>query len=405
MSAFAVEELPTLPVKLPAFWADPSAYTDPARREHPWLARFSEGFVIHGYRQVKTLLEDDERLRPGFGSIADFYGVRGTMWARFMDEMLLAQSGENHARLRASVAHAFTPRQANEARPLMRRVITELLDQWEPRGEFDFARFASLFPVAVICGLLGVSTGPIPKIRTALEDQLASLTLDLALKPRFMAGWEVLWRFADQLVLEREQRGNAGQESLLDALIGARNSGQLDETELRFMVLTLVVAGYDTSRNMLTLIMYLLLDRPEIYNRCAVDREYCKKVVEEALRHSSIATTFRVVVTEFEYEGFRFPKGAMIAFAIPLAGRDPDAFPDPLSFDPQRTHGNRHCAFGRGSHFCLGQFIARTQLEEGLHLVARRLKQPRLCGEVAWRPFLGAWGLRTLPIRFETGGV
>lgn len=401
MNTTTATDLPTLPVESPEFWADPSAYTEAARRQHPWLARFSQGYVIHGYNEVRDLLDDDEHLKPGFGNIADFYGVRGTMWARFMDEMLLSQSGASHDRLRASVIGAFTPRHANQSRPLMQRIISDLIDQWAPRGEFDFAYFASFFPVAVICGLLGVSAEPIPKIRTALEDQLASLTFDPELKPRFMAGWEVLWSFADRLVIDREQHG-LKEELLLDELIAAKNSGQLDETELRFMVLTLVVAGYDTSKNMFTLIMYLLLDRPAMYQRCAEDKAYCKKVVEEALRHSSIATTFRTVVEEFEYGGIRFPKGTMIACAIPLTGRDPRAFPDPLDFDPERTQTNRHIAFGRGVHYCLGNFIARTQLEEGIHLIARRLKNPRVNGEVTWRPFLGAWGLRNLPITFDS---
>ncbi len=394
-------DLPTLPVELPEFWADPSTYTDKARQDHPWLARFSQGYVIHGFHEVKALLEDDENLKPGFGNIADFYGVRGTMWARFMDEMILSQSGPTHTRLRASVAKAFTPKQARQARPLMQKVITELIDEWAPKGELDFAYFASFFPVAVIGGLLGISPEFIPKIRSALEDHFASLTLDPAVKPRFLAAWDVLWEFADGVVLDRELQTDKQEETLLDVLIDTKNRGELDETELRFMILTLVVAGYDTSKNMLTLLMYMLLDKPALYRRCAEERDYCKKAVEEALRHSAIATTFRVVVKGFDYQGFHFPEGAMVAFAIPMSGRDPNVFSDPLSFNPDRTHEERHVAFGRGGHFCLGQFIARTQLEEGIHLIAQRLKNPQISGDVSWRPFLGAWGLRTLPIRFN----
>jgi cytochrome P450 len=72
-----------------------------------------------------------------------------------------------------------------------------------------------------------------------------------------------------------------------------------------------------------------------------------------------------------------------------------------MEFQPERVRTTRHLAFGRGMHICLGQYLARAQLEEGLHLIARRLGKPRLAGEVTWRPFLGAWGLRTLPIAFE----
>lgn len=401
MGVVAEPTLPLLPVELPEFSADPTPYIEAARREHPWLARFSQGLVVHGYQATKDLLADDEHLQPGFGGVVDFYGVRGSMWARFMEEMVLSRSGAEHARLRASVAAAFTPRHANAARPLMRQVIGGLLDEWAPEGELDFAVFASYFPVAVICGLLGVSAEPIPRIRTALENQLTSLTLDPAAKPLFMAGWEVLWDFADTLVREREQGGVTEEGSLLDALIASKNAGELDETELRFMVLVVLVAGYDTSKNMLTLTMLMLLDRPTMWARCAEDKAFCAKVVEEALRHSAIATPYRMVAEAFEYDGFRFPKDAIVVFATALAGRDPTCFPDPLVFDPERTQANRHVAFGRGAHICLGQFIARNQLEEGLHLIAQRLKNPRLAGEIAWRPFLGAWGLKHLPIAFE----
>jgi cytochrome P450 len=107
------------------------------------------------------------------------------------------------------------------------------------------------------------------------------------------------------------------------------------------------------------------------------------------------------VTEDFDYQGLTFPKGIILCFATLLAGRDPSVFPDAMEFKPERAQSTRHVAFGRGTHICLGQFLAEAQVEEGLHLIARRLKSPRLAGEITWRPFLGAWGLRTLPIAFE----
>ena len=409
MAEAAEIALPVLPVEDPAFWADPTPWVEAARAEHPWLARFSQGLIVHGYQATCDLLAADADLVPGFGGIIDYYGVRGSMWGRFMEEMILSRSGADHARLRASVADAFTPRRANREREMMQRVIAGLLDEWAPRGMMNFADFASAFPVAVICGLLGVSAGLIPRIRTALEDQLKSLTLDPAAKPLFMAGWDVLWDFADTLVRQREEATAAGavrdEDSLLDSLIAARDAGRLDETELRFMLLVVVVAGYDTSKNMLTLAMHLLLDRPEIYARCAEDRDFCGKVVEEALRHSAIATPYRTAARDFHYGGHAFHTGELVVIATSLSGRDPAMFADPLLFDPARANAARNAAFGRGAHICLGQFIARNQLREGLHLIARRLHNPRRTGPVAWRPFLGAWGLTELPIAFDDAGA
>lgn len=403
MALAAETSIPTIPVETPEFSANPDPFLEEARRHHPWLARFSQGYVVHGYQAVADLLADDVNLLPGFGPVIDFYGVRGTMWARFMEEIVIAVSGDTHARLRASVAHAFTPRRANKEREMMQRVVTELLDEWAPKGAFDFAEFASYFPVSVMCGLLGVSTEPIPRMRDALENQLKALTLDPSAKPLFMAGWDVLWDFADTTVKEREASGTFDEDSLLDVMIAAKNAGDLDETELRFMLLTVAVAGYDTSKNQLTMTMKMLLERPAMYERCAQDLQFCREVTEESLRHSAIATPFREVARDFTYEGFTFRKGETVVCAPPLGNRDPSVFADPTRFDPGRDNAGRHVAFGRGAHICLGQFLARNQLQEGLHLIAQRLKNPRLDGEIEWRPFLGAWGLRHLPIAFDGG--
>jgi cytochrome P450 len=394
-------ELPSLPVESPEFWADPERFLGPARLQHPWLARFSSGYVIHGCQANKDLFAEDRNLQMGLGGIVEFYEAQGTMWARFMEEMILSKRGQEHQRLRASVASAFTPRHASVTRPLVQRVASDLLDEWTPKGSFDFTEFASLFPVSVMCGLLGISTEVIPSLRWALEMQVTSLTLNRSLRPQIMEAFDVKWSVADKLIREREASKRTHETSLLDDLIAARDAGNLDDVELRFMLLVLLVAGYDTSKNLLGMMMNLLLDRPDMYARCAHDKGFCTKVVEETLRHSTIATPFRQVAEPFEYRGFHFEKGALVAMATPLAGRDPAVFPEPLVFNPEREHKTHHVAFGRGPHICLGQFLARIQLEEGLYLIAGRIKNPRRTGGVTWRPMLGAWGPRTLPIAFD----
>lgn len=395
--------LPLLPVDSPEFWADPERFLAPARKQHPWLARFEHGFVVHGCQANKDLFADDENLYMGLDGLVEFYGAQGTPWARFMNEMLNSQRGSEHARIRGSVAAAFTPRHANKMRSTMRQVMDRLLDAWAPKGAFDFAEFAADFPIAVMCALLGVSTEAIPRLRKSLEAQLVAISMNKAAMPDFMAGYQIMWDFADQIVREREASGEQDADALLDAMIAAKASGQLDERELRHLIMVLLFAGYDTSKNMLTMTMHLLLARPAMYARCAEDKAYCALVVEEALRHSNIATPVRQVQKSFVYDGFRFPEGAIVYMATPLAGRDPRAYADPMTFDPERKSDTRHVAFGRGPHICIGQFLARNQLEEGVHAIAQRLRNPRRTGEIAWRPLLGAWGLRTLPIAFDPG--
>jgi cytochrome P450 len=209
----------------------------------------------------------------------------------------------------------------------------------------------------------------------------------------------MLWDFVDGLIAERGTAGEHGD--LLDALIAANSSGELSNVELRHMLIFLFGAGYDTSKNLLTLIMHSMLKDPELWARCAEDRPLCTKVVEEALRHTSPSNTFRTVTGDLDYRGVQFPAGTMIVFPLGIAGRDETAFPDPMAFSPERVHVNRHLAFGRGMHICLGQFLARAQIEEGVHLIAQRITNPKMAGEVAWRPFPGVWGIRTLPIEFD----
>lgn len=405
MVHLSASSLPLLPIDKPEFAAGPDPFLAAAREVHPWLARFSQGYVVHGHEALCHLLADDRHLVPGLGPIIDFYGLRDTMWARFMEEIVISRSGPEHTRLRRSVAYAFTPRRANAERETMRAVITDLLDAWAPRGTFDFAGFASHFPVAVMFGLLGVPAAGIPRIRSAIEDHFRSLSFDPAAGPAILRAWDVLWDFADQLVREREVSGPGADGGLLDALIQARYAGELDDVELRFMVLSVIIAGYDTSRNQLTLTMHWLLDRPDLYARCADDKDFCARVTDESLRYSGIASPFRLVAEDFAHDGFTFRQGETVIMAPALAGRDPAAFPDPLRFDPERTDGARHAAFGRGAHICLGQFIARAQLQEGLHLIAQRLPAPRVAGEIGWRPFLGAWGLTHLPLAFAVPGA
>ena len=105
---------------------------------------------------------------------------------------------------------------------------------------------------------------------------------------------------------------------------------------------------------------------------------------------------------EVAYRDVCLPKDTMIFFPVSVAGRDAGSFIDPDRFDPDRPiePQTRHIGFGRGPHLCLGQHIARVQLQEGLQLIARRIREPKLAGEIEWRPFPGIWGLKSLPITF-----
>jgi cytochrome P450 len=394
--------LPVLPLEDTGFASDPWPYLAMARAQHPWLATCSHGYVVHQFGAIKDLLWQDDSLQGAPADIVAIMGAEGTEWGRFQKNSLLAQTGAAHQRIRSVLAPAFTPRQANRHRPLMQAVIADLLQEWVPRREFDFEEFASNFPIGVMCSLIGASRDVIPELRASMEAFGLSFSMDKGHLPALERAMNQLDQFVQKLVAERRAaRLPEGEADLLETLVETQERGDLAERELYDLLIFLFVAGYDTSKNALTLMMSVLIDRPDIYERCAVDQAYCRRVVEENFRYLTTSTIPRTAVRDLEYRNVLIPAGTVLFFPVSISGRDPSAHPDADSFDPERKDVKKHLTFGLGGHICLGQFIARAQIEEGLHQIAQRMKNPHRTGPSTWRPFFGVWGMKGLPIAFD----
>jgi cytochrome P450 len=394
--------LPLLAIEEPAFAQDPAAGFRAARAQHPWLAKTTHGYIATEYFAIRDLYGMDDKMRPPYASVVETMQAAGTHWGRFQVESVIALSGADHNRIRDVLAPAFTPRAANERRELMRRVIARVLDEWAPKGRFDFEAFASYFPITVMCELIGAPPEAVPGLRASMEALGLSMCMDPAFLPELEQATVHMEDYLAGLVADRRagKRPNAGPD-LLDVLIQTRDAGGLDDAELQSLLILLFVAGYDTSKNVLTLIMFEMLQRPEMYARCAEDPAYCRRVVEETLRYHAPGGGVRVTDVDLVYRDVLIPKDTMVFLPNGFAGRDPAAADDPDRFDPDRPQTNRHLAFGRGMHICLGQYIARAQIEEGFHVIAQRLRNPRLAGDYGFRPFPGVWGLKGLPIAFD----
>lgn len=392
-------DLALLPIEDQTFAANPNPELDKARAQHPWLARFNHGYVIHSYQAIRDLLPRDEKIHIAMDAVVNIMGAQDTPWGGFMRDMMIAMRGADHQRLRGAIEPYFKPRSVVTQLDRIREVVTGLLDEWAPKAEFDFAEFSAKFPVTVMFSLIGGEPADLPRIQSALEVQGLSFSMDPTLLPDLEAGYELMMEFTDELIAKRRASGEP-QNDLLQALITAEDSGVLTSKEVRELLFFLFGAGYDTSKNQLTLAVWMLLDRPDLWERCAVDRQYCVLAVEEAFRLASPSNVPRIVLEDIEYEGVLIPAGTHLIFLNNLATRDPTAVTDPLTYDPDRDQSARHLAFGRGAHQCLGMHLARLQIEEGLHLIAQRLKRPELAGEVIWRRFPGVWGIESLPIRF-----
>jgi cytochrome P450 len=396
--------LPELPIEAPEFAADPYPYLAAARRQHGWLARAAAGHVVHEYAAMRELFGQDEKMRVFNDGVVDHMGAVGTSWGRWMTRQIIAMPPDQHRRVREAFASRFTPRYANDLRPRMRETLGRLLDEWAPRGAFDFDEFASWFPISVLFAVVGAPAEQIEPIRRDLETLGLAFSLDKALTPDVTAAFERLEQLVDALIAERRAwPSRQGEGDLLDLMLEASQSGGISEQELSDLLLSLFIAAYDTTKSVLTTIMRLLIDRPDIYRRCADDPDLCRRTVEETLRFMGPSTALRLVTEDIVYRDVRIPSGTMLFFPYSIAGRDPGAFPDGDVFDPDRHSEHRHIGFGLGGHMCIGQFIARAELQEALHLIAQRIREPRLAGRYRWRPFTGIWGLKELPITFTPG--
>lgn len=409
MQAVQDLDLYQLPMAERAMSEDPRAQIGAARGVHPWLAEWQGfGYVITEYGAMRDLFGRDEQLRPPYADVVEALGQIGTPWGRFTQEQMISLPVEQHQLLRRTFAAKFTPRNANQLRPMMRATIARLLDSWAPKGRIDFEEFASHFPISVMFALVGAPQDGIALLRDDLEAIGLAHSYELARFPRIQEGMVRLEAFVRDTIAERRANPTPpsdGPEDLLDLLIRTGDEGEISHQQLCDLIVFFFLAGYDTSKNVLTYTMYTLLDHPDIYARCATDYDYCRKVIEESLRWYNPSTVARYVDQEFSYRGVTFPKDTMLFFPLSVSGRDPETFPDGEVFNPDRPvePEKRHIAFALGKHMCLGQYIARAQLQEALHQVAQRMREPHLAGDVGYRPFPGSWGLAGLPIEFTPG--
>ena len=403
LPSIAELDLMELPIEDRAFGADPEPWFEQARARHPWLAKFAHGYLVHGHHEIRDLIQMDDKLHIAVADVVEIMGATGKPWGDFMQNLVIAKRGEEHRRMREALKPFFKPRQIARHVGLIREVVTKLLDEWAPKGAFDFTEFASNFPVAVMFGLIGADLADLPKIKWALEIQGLSYSLDKSLLPDMERAHAMMMEFDSRLVHERRKAvaaGTAPQDDLLSELIKAEDTGLLTHQEVCEQLFFLFAAGYDTTKNQLGMAAHQLFQQPELWERCGRDREFCTLAIEEGMRHSSPSSPPRIALEDIDYGGVHIPKGTHLMFLLNISGRDPRTFDNPMEYRPGREYAKHHLAFGKGAHICLGLHLARFQMEEGLHLIAQRLKNPKIAGDVTWRRFPGVWGLETLPIRF-----
>jgi cytochrome P450 len=321
-----------------------------------------------------------------------------------MDLHMLNSDPPDHGRLRRLVNKAFTVRQVERLRPRITAITAALLDGMANQGaqgvqpEVDLlASFAFPLPITVICELLGVP----PADRDDFRAWSATIVSDTPAPEVFQAHATAMARyFMALLAAKRQQPG----DDLLSALLAARDDeDRLSENELVSMAFLLLVAGHETTVNLIASGVLALLLNPAELARLRADPALIASAVEELLRYVNPVSnaTFRCATEPVELGGVRIGRGDPVLVSLSGANRDPARFGDPDQLDLGRDSSG-HLAFGHGIHYCLGAPLARLEAGIAVSGLLARFGSISLAVPAAslrWRPSTLIHGLESLPVR------
>lgn len=357
----------------------------------PWAV------VATGHHAVRTMLREGT-VRPEAG--------RSLEWDSPLDPSLLSLDPPDHTRIRGLVAQAFTPRAIERMRDRARDVAERLLDNALARGgEIDLIHdFASPLPITMICSLLGLPAGPadMDRFRRWGSDVALSLEMPDALnQPRIDAAGAELERYFTAAFAERRRHPS---DDVLTGLVQARDGGdRLSDRELVATSILILLAGFETTVNLIGNGTLALLRHPEQRDRFIADPEgLAAGAVEEVLRYDSpVQMTSRIVPADMEVDGVPLRRGQMVACMLGGANRDPTVFDDPARFDITRSNAREHLSFAYGAHHCLGAALARLEGEIALATLFRKAPGIAHRAPARRRRAQVLRGLETFPVRLR----
>jgi cytochrome P450 len=385
----------------PAVMADPYPYYRLMRERDPvhWNSSVRTWFLTR-HADVSELLRDD----GGFSAdrrLSERY-VPPPPERAWPGRSLLVLDPPDHTRLRSLVSRAFTPRMVDRLRPRIESIVADLLDRLgrlAGAGETDLvADFAYPLPVVVIAEMLGVPARDRARFQEWSSVLVRGLDpfVDAATQDTVLDARDALLDYLRGIVAERRAEP---ADDLVTGLIAAGEKGDvLSEAELLTMCNLLLVAGHETTVNLIGNGTVALLRHPDQLDRLRREPALARTAVEELLRYGSpVQWTGRVVARERELGGRRLLPHQSVVGILGAANRDPEVFADPDGLDLGRDP-NPHLAFGRGIHFCLGAPLARLEAQVALPLLLERFPDLRLAGEPEPRPTWNLRGVARLPV-------
>jgi cytochrome P450 len=372
---------------LPEHRRDPHATWRKLRTEAPiYRSRMFQAWMLTRYDDVLRVLRDrnftTDRSDVPIMKLAARLSRNDPDMTATIERNLLTMDGPDHARLRRLVSNAFTPRRVERLRPKLEALVDDLLDQAGEAGEMELvADLAHPLPVIAIAELLGVPAEDRHLFRDwsqGLVQLLDPFQGSGGFGPSIRANRELFDYFRPLLA----QRRAEPRDDLLSAMIAPEGGDEpISETDLLALSSLLLVAGHETTANLIGNAVVALLRNPDERKRLQDDPALIGSAVDEFLRYDGpIQFTDRAVIEDCEIGGQLIRKGQVVVAVLAAANRDPARFPDPDRLDLARSD-NHHLAFGQGNHFCLGSQLAKLEAEIAIGALVRRF--PDLTGEFA----------------------
>jgi cytochrome P450 len=385
------------------YYQDPQAYFAALRQSRPVapvsLPGFdSQAWLITRYEDVRAALADPRLAKDPRKLYPEW---EPPPMAAMISLHMLNLDPPDHTRLRRLVQKAFTPRRVASLRPRVEEITTGLLDDMAagpPEADL-LDTFAFPLPITVICELLGIPVAD----RDDFRDWTAVIISSAQSPEEFQRAAGGMFGYFTSL-LAAKRRSPA--DDLLSALILARDEGdRLTERELYSMVFLLLVAGFETTVNLIGSGALALMSFPAQARRLRADPSLLPAAIEELLRYANPLNhaTERFTLDDVAIGGAVIPAGQWVLVATSSANRDPERFPDPERLDVGRD-ASGHVAFGHGIHHCLGAPLARLEGEIAIGSLLARFPSLSLAvpaSQLRWRQSSLIHGLESLPVRLS----
>lgn len=349
-------------------------------------------WMLSGYDAVRSALRDPETFSSAAGHRLPVDGTQASIPIDF--------DRPRHAAYRTVMSGPFSPPRIRELRPFLTETVAGLLGAFRADGGGDFVRAVALpLPLQVLTELVGFSPETVARFRGLTEAMWARI----AVVDFSDARAEIAALMREELAEHRHRRPDDFVTGLLDATVDdGEGSRSLTDDERARILTTFAVAGHETTMNAAGTLVHLLATEPGLQDRLRGEPALAPRLVEEMLRFRTPAQNFaRRTTCPVTVGATRIPADEAVLLSYAAANRDPERFPEPDRFDPDRD-ARGHLAFGRGVHQCMGATLARAELTILLEALC---EHPPLAldGPAGWGPLQGGnhLGLTSLPLRFE----